>query len=386
MDNPSTGKQTENTGYLAGTFGHDLEFLNTKDSIILLQNGDAAIAISPKYQGRVFTSTANGSSGRSFGWVNQKAFVGAPDPHMNAYGGENRIWLGPEGGKFSLFFPKGAEMVFKNWKTPAPFDTEPWELRARSDSSVELEKTMELVNYQGITLRLEVNRKISLISNIFSYLRIPGTDGVSAVGYETENQLKNTGSTEWNEQTGMPCIWILDMFNPSDQSTIIIPYQGSAKPATTDYFGEIPADRIRYKNNLLFFKADGKHRGKLGIHPAAATPVECSYDSLHGVFTVTRFDMDNQSPYLNQEWKISKPPFSGDAVNAYNDGPLEGGGQLGPFYELESVSPAAFLKPLQSITHRHAVFHFSGPVKSLDKIVHQILGISIDDISQAFQK
>ena len=23
---------------------------------------------------------------------------------MNAYGGENRLWLGPEGGKYSLFF------------------------------------------------------------------------------------------------------------------------------------------------------------------------------------------------------------------------------------------------------------------------------------------
>ena len=46
--------------------------------------------------------------------------------HMNAYGGENRLWLGPEGGRFSLFFPKGAKMEFANWKTPAAFDREPW--------------------------------------------------------------------------------------------------------------------------------------------------------------------------------------------------------------------------------------------------------------------
>ncbi len=45
---------------------------------------------------------------------------------MNAYGGENRLWLGPEGGRFSLFFKPGDSMVFDHWKTPAAFDTEAW--------------------------------------------------------------------------------------------------------------------------------------------------------------------------------------------------------------------------------------------------------------------
>ena len=59
--------------------------------------------------------------------------------------------------------------------------------------------------------------------------------------------------------------------------------------------------------------------------------------------------MSSNKPYLNQEWNIIKPPFSGDAVNAYNDGPLADGSQMGPFYEIETVSPAAFLKPGESI-------------------------------------
>ena len=68
---------------------------------------------------------------------------------------------------------------------------------------------------------------------------------------------------------------------------------------------------------------------------------------------------------------------SGDAVNAYNDGPLANGTQMGPFYELESVSPAAFLKPGQSLAAHHSVFHFTGPEASLDKICRQLLGVPI---------
>ena len=46
--------------------------------------------------------------------------------------------------------------------------------------------------------------------------------------------------------------------------------------------------------------------------------------------------------YVNSLWEIQDEPFRGDVVNSYNDGKLEDGTQLGPFYELESSSPAAF--------------------------------------------
>ena len=79
-----------------------------------------------------------------------------------------------------------------------------------------------------------------------------------------------------------------------------------------------------------------------------------------------------------------KPPFSGDAVNAYNDGPLDDGRQLGPFYEIESVSPAAFFAPGQTLTHRHSVFHFSGDEKALDLICRQTLGVSLRQVKSIF--
>lgn len=74
----------------------------------------------------------------------------------------------------------------------------------------------------------------------------------------------------------------------------------------------------------------------------------------------------------------------GDAVNAYNDGPLADGTQMGPFYEIESVSPAAMLKPGGSLEHVHSVFHFTGPEADLNKITESVFHISIEEIRSAF--
>jgi hypothetical protein len=85
------------TVFKEGEFGYDLQFLKKQDSaLIVLMSGNSRVIISRKYQAKVFTSTASGEKGLSFGWINYKAF-NKEDAHMNAYGGENRLWLGPEG-------------------------------------------------------------------------------------------------------------------------------------------------------------------------------------------------------------------------------------------------------------------------------------------------
>jgi hypothetical protein len=374
--------------YSPGSFGYDLQFLQRHDTVVVLENGDNKIIVSPRYQAKVFTSTNAGDTGHSFGWIHYKAFDGPEDPHMNAYGGENRIWVGPEGGMFSLFFPPGTKMAFANWRTPPPFDTEAWEITEHTTQSVTLLKEVELQNYSGTLLKFSVSRKIELLDrpDIERLLDIAADTALRVVGYRTENLLTNTDQINWTENTGMPCLWLLDMFPPSPSTVIAIPYDTAdhSKPATTDYFGEIPADRLKIDQGTLFFKADGTSRGKLGIHPQRARPVAGSYDAIHRILTITLFDVNTGARYLNQEWNTTKPPFSGDAVNAYNDGPLADGSQMGPFYELESVSPAAFLRAGQSQIHRHSVFHFTGPESALDVVSKQVLDVPLAKIKQAF--
>lgn len=384
-------QQREMENFIKGTFGYDLNFLKEKDSIIILKNaeGNGQLIISPKYQAKVFTSTADGLNGKSFGWINYKAFDMPPDPHMNAYGGEDRLWLGPEGGKFSIFFKPGTKMEFENWKTPPEIDTEEWNTISADSKKVSLQKDMKLLNFSGTRFNLRIKRDIEILetNTIEQQLNIRITSQLKSVAFKTINTIVNTSEQEWNKQTGAPCLWNLDMFSPSSRTVVVIPYdqQATGKVATTDYFGEIPKDRIQYDSGILLFKADGKSRGKLGIPPLRAKPVAGSYDAEHNVLTIALFDVAKQATYLNQEWTTGKDPFSGDAVNAYNDGPLENGGQMGPFYEIESVSPAAFLKPNASLTHQHSVFHFTGEKAQLDQIATRVLGISLNKIESAFK-
>ncbi len=376
-----------------GTFGYDLAFLRQyDDSLTVLRSAgsSAQVIVSAKYQGKVFTSTAEGPGGAGFGWINEQAFGPKPAPHMNAYGGENRLWLGPEGAQFSLFFKPGATMDFTNWQTPPAFDTEPWRVTDQNTQSISLEKTTTLTNYAGTVLPLRIDRTVALLNRetIGKRLGISIDDGLHVVGYQTTNRLTNTGKTAWTRQTGAPCMWLLDMLTPAPHVTIVLPYETATTGpvATTDYFGAIPPDRIADKNGALFFRADGKSRGKLGLGPQRAKPIAGSYDPDRQILTLVLFDVDKTGTYLNQAWKLVANPFQGDAVNAYNDGPLADGTQMGPFYELESVSPAAFLQPGASLDHRHAVVHLTGDKTQLDAVAKKSLGVSLAQIQAAFAR
>ena len=135
----------------------------------------------------------------------------------------------------------------------------------------------------------------------------------------------------------------------------------------------------------MFFKADGNKRSKIGISPKRAFPITGSYDAENGVLTVAHYSLPEENDsYVNSLWEIQEEPFSGDAVNSYNDGPLENGDQLGPFYEIESSSPAAALQAGASLTHVHRTFHFTGSRKDLDQLSQGIFKLSIEEIEAAF--
>jgi hypothetical protein len=176
------------------------------------------------------------------------------------------------------------------------------------------------------------------------------------------------------------------MLNSDDSTTIVIPVKNTdslsgVKTITDDYFGKVPSDRLIKKDDLLLFKADGNHRSKIGISPYAALPLAGSYDSKNGVLTISQFSLHpGVTDYVNSLWKMQDDPFGGDAVNAYNDGPIDGK-QMGKFYELESSSPAAALSPGAQITHFHRTMHFKGPKEKLDQLSVRLFGVHLSDLS-----
>jgi hypothetical protein len=151
----------------------------------------------------------------------------------------------------------------------------------------------------------------------------------------------------------------------------------------------VPAGRLVIKadEGVLFFSGDGKYRSKIGISPKRALPFAGSYDAANGVLTIVHLTIPaGAADYVNSMWEIQENPYGGDVVNSYNDGPSAPGAKpLGPFYELESSSPAAALGPGETLSHVHTTMHFQGPEKALDEIARKVLGVGLDGIRKAFQ-
>lgn len=379
--------------YKIGEFGYDLNFLKKHHSDLILLGEDttgAQLIVLPAYQGRVMTSTASGADGISYGWVNHNLIAsGALNEHINVFGGEERFWLGPEGGQFSIYFRKGVPFTFENWFVPKELDTESFNVVRFSKTEARFEKEMHLENYTGNKFDLKVNRNVRLLSrdSLQISLGVDLPSDVQVVGFESENIVTNIGNETWTKDTGMLSIWILSMFNASDGGLVAIPFKKGSddqlgKIVTDTYFGKIPSDRLKVKDGFMVFKADANYRSKLGISPERAMPWICSYDADKELLTLAQFSLPSQPmEYVNSLWEQQKDPFKGDAVNSYNDGPLENGEQLGKFYEIESSSPAAALKHGESLKHLHRTIHFQGSKASLNQISEKVLSISLSEIS-----
>jgi hypothetical protein len=371
------------------TFGEDVAFLRAYTPVVLLRSpdGQAQIAVAPAYQGRVMTSTAAGDAGMSFGYLHRPVIaLGERQPHMTVLGGEDRFWLGPEGGQYGLYFAPGAPFDTDSWQVPEPIDWDAWPILAEDARHVSVTRSMSLTNHAGTQFDLRVDRTVRLYDHaeIVEALGVNPGDSVRAVGFESDNTMTNIGQNAWRRETGAPSIWILGMFPPGPRATVMIPFvegeEAALGPVVNDaYFGRIPPERLRIEDGVIHFRADGTERGKIGVPRPRARAIAGSYDPDRGVLTLVTFTLpETATDYVNSMWDVQERPYSGDVVNSYNDGPL-GPGQppLGPFYEIESSSPAALLAPGASLRHVHRTIHIEGPEADLDALARATLGVGV---------
>ncbi|HEY5592530.1 MAG TPA: DUF6786 family protein [Paludibacter sp.] len=369
-------------------YKNDKLFLQKCLQTVELVIGDKRLLVTPDLQGRVLTTSANGEDGYSFGWLNYDLIAsGRFLPHCNNFGGEDRFWLGPEGGQFSIFFKgeSGKGFDFEDWKAPSIIDTDQWDLVSTSNQSATFTKSAELENWSGKMLKFILDRTVRLIENksVSTEFGFEIPKKLDSIVFSSKNLITNTGDFEWTKETGMLSIWILGQFIPSEKNTVIIPYKQSNSAKINDsYFGKIDADRLKVTDTALFFKGDGGKRGKIGTPPEMTIPVSGAYDAENGTLTIVKFSFYNRNEdvFVNSMWEFQTEPFKGDVINSYNDGPLEDGSIMGPFYEIETSSSAANLKPGESLLHTHTTMHFKGDFESLNEIAKKILGVDLNEI------
>jgi hypothetical protein len=358
-------------------------------------DGAARVAVCPEWQGRVMTSTCGGPDGASFGFLNRDFIeAGKTDPRFNNYGGEDRMWLSPEGGQFSLWFKPGQAQTLENWYTPPALNEGPFEMApGASKSSCRLTRRMQLDNASGTRFDFAVTRDVRLLQagdlgELFgdAAAELMSGPGVRRIAYETVNSIANQGAAVTKEG-GLVSIWVLGMLNCGPQTVVIVPYKpGDASqlgPAVrSDYFGTVPPERLKVLPQAILFRADGEFRSKIGTSQRGARNVLGSIDFQAGALTLVRFTMPDDPaahPYMNNLWQAEQAePYVGDVANSYNDGPLGPGKKgLGAFFEVESLSPATGLAVGQSLTHRHATIHVQAETSLLSRLAREVLGVDL---------
>lgn len=374
-------------------FERDLRLLRERTEVVVLQGpAGERVAVTPLWQGKTMTSTVG--EGAGYGWINE-AFIrsGRVDPQANLQGGEDRMWIGPEGGQFAFYFEPGSAFEFPAWRCPELIDRQPFHVLELSERSIRMASQGVVRNYSGTEFDLRLEREVRLLGKIEieQALGLELPEEVSAVGHASRNQLWNVGTRDWMRAGGLPCIWNLGMFRPTPRTMMVLPFRPGFDPqgraaVTSDYFGSVDQTRLRTDEvrGLALFRGDGKYRSKLGVGIKRACPRLGSWTPEEGRLTIVEFNLpvEVEYGYCNNLWQVQQEPFAGDVVNVYNDGPNETGGCLGPFYELETLSPALGLRAGEHYEHRHSTLHLLGTRSSLDSVSEKVWGISLGELEQ----
>lgn len=392
------------------SFGEDVAFLKEHAETIVIRNPEgAAIAVVPEFQGRTMTSTCGGNDGQSHGRINYAAVKSnEADCQVNFFGGEDRVCISPEGGQNSIFFDPGVAMTFRNYRSPPEIDSQAFTIQNQKRNWISFSKDAFFTNWSGRKFRVQIDRTVKLLNKARAgkLLKVD-LSKIQLVAHESHNTLVNRGTRQWQPETGLIGVRVICISKPSPTATMFAPFNAAADEqtelidsdiVTANYFGDsndtcLVTDDARFiidrNKRLLFFRGDGRSRGKFGVRHKRALPIMGSWDLARKTLTVIQFNLPATSPhgYNNNLWKIQSEPYAGDAVTCYNDGvndprfkTCEGG-----FFETETFSPALSLAPDEGYTHIHRTFRMQGEREKLSSVSRLLFGVDLDYLEDQFQ-
>lgn len=374
---------------------------NAGNEVIVLtgRDKDRVVVVTPSLVGRVLCTGFEGVNGGTESYISEAQIKRGATPSGKggdwaAFGGEERIWLAPEGGRFGLFFKQGNEQNFKNYLVPEPLNSARFGVTARTEdqTSVTFVAPIHLTNYQGHKIDLEVKRRIEILESC------PYTLGygskVDFVAFESRTGVRNTARAPLTKETGAVSIWTLGQLPVRNHSVIIVPFRPGpdsqlGTPLNTEYFkadmidttqapdGHVYDDYWALKDNYALIKANGSVRTKIEMWPKRSLGRMASINLASFSMTIVEFRMYPEREYLASYWlPYEGDPFKGAAISIYV-GPREEGA-----YELETLSPALFLQPDEQYTHVSRTYHLRGDKPSIVEILARHFNADIKSLTQ----
>lgn len=379
------------------SFGQELSFFNKYNiDTVILGEDDSLIAVSPAWQARVMTSTFGGVKSPALGWINRELIAFKKDDvQTNQVGGEDRFWVGPQGGEGSLFFPQGKIFSEENWMPPAFITKEEWKLVAKNQMQAKFEKTAQFENAKGVQFKIKAEREISVLTKkqVAEILGIEIPSGVNMVAFQSLNKIINAGQKEWSPANGTINISVQSCFNATKNTFVFIPYrQGDLTKLgdimRDDYYEPSvsiagSSKRLVVTDEYIRFKSDGRVLSGISIPPRRSEGVALSYDDKNKVLTIITYlrPIGNRT-YLPSSWRRSANATNdGDAISIFNNGPLNRtSAPADAFFEISTYSPALMIAPNKSQFHLQRTFHFSGSEYDLGLISYKLAGLSIGQL------
>jgi uncharacterized protein DUF6786 len=359
-----------------------LEKAGRKTYVLSGRDAQRKVLVCPELAGRVMGTSWAGENGPFGGFIDEQAFREGMKDIWDNWGGEERYWLGPEGGQFGLMF-RDQCACFENYHVQEGFNRTPYEVIEVSPlaKSLTMHCRMRLTNKIGTRFDIEVTRRITVLDDC-PYTNGCG-DSVRFVGFQSESSLMNIGERPFTRETGALAHWHLGQFLVGEHVVGIIPYRtdGDGAPSVReDYFkdfcigGAIASNRYWLLNNCALFKADGKVRAKIGQNRSRATGLLGSYNLETNEIVLLDYDFYPRLEYAASYWYEQPLPYEGDVISFSAEGPESAGAAPGRCYELEALSPALFLYPGESFTWRTRTMHLAGPRRVLAGICQRFLG------------
>ena len=364
---------------------------------ILLKGRQGRTAIvAPKLVGRVMCAGFDGLEGKTNAFVNaeqlRKGFSSSGRGGWNNFGGEERIWFAPEGGKYGLFFVPGLE---QNWENYVMYEALHG-LQYKVDQIdpdhqwVQFSAPAQLTNYQGQQFNLDVTRRVSVLD----WCPFTNDKSISSdtefTGFQSETWTKNIGDQAWDKQTSPVSMWTVGQFNCREHTVVMLPFKEGQldDPITTEYFrshasdGKMPDNYWAVKPGCGLLKVNGDVQTKLEMRAGPCLGRLGSIDLETFELTVVEFQLYPELSYTASFLL----PYEGDLLDGGAMSSFVSQGPIGTsIYELEACSPIMELAPGQSFLHLSRTYHIRGRREAIDKICQRYFNIDMKTL-EAFDK
>lgn len=357
------------------------------------------VVVCPKLVGRVICTSFAGANGETRAFVNpaqlEKGFCyrgkGGGKGEWNNFGGIERIWFTPEGGKFGFSFPPGEIQNLDNYVIPPAMQEQPYRVVGKSEDgkSVTFTAPIAMTNYQGHEVKLSIRRQITVLEDCPFAVGLG--QNVQCVGFESKTWATNAGEKVLTRDTTPLGLWTLGIYHSGPHTVVLLPCRRGSEaelgpPVTSEYFRlfqlhGMPAHQWAVKDGCVMVKADGRLQTKLEMLRTRALGRLGSLDLDTLSMDIVDFQIYPELPYpASYPLPYHGDPLDGGVLSTYMNEGEPGNAERPAIHELEVCSPLLELAPGEQFCHTSRAYQLHAGEAAIEQICQRFFNTNLKEL------